>query len=237
MRLDVNTDAVVKFANKLEQLNRSAFPVAVRGTLNGAAFDVKTNTMPKTASEIFTQRKPNFFKATSRVEKAAGFDVNTMKSTVGFQGNQQAVDDLEQQEKGGKIGSRSFIPMTPARVGNAKNKVIRSNARLSKMKFVDARKAKGKNDRQKFVKSVHHAGAGGNVLSEWKGKTILWRVNSLKRNEEGGLKLTPLYSFVKGRAVQIKKTNFMEKASLQSAAKMEQLFIKEANRQFAKALK
>lgn len=41
MQLNVNTDATVALTNKLEKLHKSAFPVAVRSTLNSAAFDMK----------------------------------------------------------------------------------------------------------------------------------------------------------------------------------------------------
>ncbi|MBL4809315.1 MAG: hypothetical protein JKY43_04565, partial [Phycisphaerales bacterium] len=46
VEFNVNTDAVVSLTNKLEKLHKSAFPVAVRGTLNSAAFDVKQKSMP-----------------------------------------------------------------------------------------------------------------------------------------------------------------------------------------------
>ena len=36
--INVNSDAVVKYSDKLERTTRSAFPVAVRQTLNDAAF-------------------------------------------------------------------------------------------------------------------------------------------------------------------------------------------------------
>jgi len=96
---------------------------------------------------------------------------------------------------------------------------------------VDARKAKGKNKRQKFVKSVIHAGVGGLVLSEHKGKEILWRVNSLNRDSNGKFKLTALYSFKKGRSVNVKATHFMRKASLNSAKLLDDFYIVEAKKQ------
>lgn len=40
MKLHVNNSEVIALTNKLEQLNRSAFPVAVRTALNSAAFGV-----------------------------------------------------------------------------------------------------------------------------------------------------------------------------------------------------
>ncbi len=83
--------------------------MAIRQTLNDAAYDVKLRTMPQTSDASFIKRKPTFWKAKSRVEGAKGFDVNTMQSTVGFlEGNKhsQAVRDLDEQEHGGRIDDR-----------------------------------------------------------------------------------------------------------------------------------
>ncbi len=181
IEFNVNTDAVVKFTAKLEKLHKSAFPSAVRGTLNKLAFDVKTNTMPTIAAKTFEKRQPNFFKANSKFENASGFDVSSMKATVGFVStslkgtSNYAVDDLEQQEFGGTIKRRSFIPMKPARIGNSSSKMVRANARLGAIKrVVDSRNASGKNEKEKFRKSVYHAGVGGLVLGN-KTPRILWR--------------------------------------------------------------
>lgn len=242
MQFNVNTDAIVKFTVKLEKLHRSAFPSAVRGTLNKMAFDLKTNTMPMEASKVFEHRSPNFFKANSKFENATGFDVATMKATVGFYStslkgsNNFAVEDLEQQEHGGTIKKKSFIPMKPARVGNSTGKIVRANARLSAMKrIVSAKDSTGKNDKEKFRKAVYYAGVGGLVLGN-KNPLILWRVNSLKRLSGGAFKMTPLYSYKKGRSITVSATNFMERAASQTAQKVDTIYINEANRQFSKYL-
>lgn len=240
MQLHIDTNAVVKFTNILEKLHRSALPSAIRNTLNDAAFDVKTKTMPLRADETFKKRQPNFFKANSRFDNAQGFDVNTMQSIVGFTeeslngGNNFAVKDLEQQESGGAIDKKSFIPMDPARTGSNTNKPVRANARLKQIKIIKAKNAKGVNQGQKFIKSLFFAGVGGSVLSIYKGKETLWRVNSLRRNDDGSFKLTPTYNFKQGRKVNVKPTHFMEKASLATADKLDRFYIKQAQRQIEK---
>ena len=112
MKFNVDTNEVIVFTNKLEKLSKSAFPNAVRGTLNGLGFDVKKNTMPEVAEKTFVTRRKNFLKASSRVEMARGFSLNSMETKVGFvpfKGPNEAVQDLEQQEHGGKIGGRSLL--------------------------------------------------------------------------------------------------------------------------------
>ncbi len=237
MLLNVNIKGLEDYTRKLQGLHRSALPVAIRGALNGAAFDVKQRTMLQSAKDSFEERKPNFFKATSTVVKATGFNVEQMQSTVGFKGNQQSVSDLEAQEEGGSIGGRSFIPMNPARSGGSHHKLVKPNAQLKRIKLVDAAKAKGKNDAQKFIKSVFFAGKGGMVLSEYKGQKIVWKINSLNRTDEGNLKLTPLYTYEKGRAVKIDSTHFMWRAALKSGQKIGDLYVHEAQRQIAKFMK
>lgn len=242
IQFNVNTDAAVKLTVKLEKLHKSAFPSAVRGTLNKLVFDVKTKTMPDQASKNFENRQPNFFKANSKFENAAGFDVSTMKATIGFistglkGGNNFSVADLEQQEFGGTIKKKSFIPMKPARVGNSSTKVVRANARLNSLKrIVNSKNASGKNDKEKFRKSVYHAGVGGLVLGN-KNPAILWKVNSLKRLPGGVFKMTPLYTYKKGRSVKVSATHFEEKAAEQSTSKSDSFYFAEATRQFNKFL-
>lgn len=241
MQLNINTDASVIFTNTLEKLHRSALPSAIRGALNKAAFDVKTNTLQESAQKSFVKRQPNFFKANSRFEKATGFDVNSMKATVGMVSNNlkgtsnHAVKDLEAQEDGGSIQKKSFIPLGGARNSNNSLRNVRANARLGSIKnIVDARKAPGKTPGEKFAQSVAFAGAGGHVLANYKGKNILWKINSLKRTSDGNFKITALYSFKKGRAVSVQQTNFMRKAAQESAKKIEDYYIAEAMRQMKK---
>lgn len=240
IQLNVNTDAAVIFTNKLERMSKTALPKAVRSALNSAAFDVKQNTMPKNAKRKFINRQANFFKANSRVEMAKGSDIHSMKATVGFvskglKGDHNfAVEDLEGQEHGGRLKGKSFIPTRAARGGNEKKNVKPVN-RISRIKnIVSVKNAIGVNYGQKFIKSVIHAGKGGHVLAENKGKQILWRVNSLKRLKSGAFKLTALYTFKRKRSVSVKQTNFMRTASLVSAKGMENHFIKAAKYQLSK---
>jgi hypothetical protein len=240
MKLNINTNAVVSFTNQLEKMHKSALPSAIRGALNNAVFDVKTNTMPSESKSTFVNRQPNFFKANSRFEKATGFNVKQMKAQIGFTKtslkglNNHSVDDLEEQEHGGAINKRSFIPLNAARLSGNKNKNVRANARLSSInKIVNARAVSGKNKKQQFIHAVDMAGKNGFVLS---GK-ILWKINSMKKiNGKTKINKTALYSFRKGRKVNVKATHFMETASLKSANKLENYYLLEAQRQFKKLL-
>lgn len=242
MKVNINTDAAVIFTNKLEKLHRSALPNAVRSTLNSAAFDVKKDTMPASADRTFTNRVKNFFKANSRVEMAQGWSIQAMKATVGFVegglkgGKNFAVKDLEQQEHGGQIKARSFIPTKDARGGSGA-RPVRPGNRLSKIKVVNSARATGKSAAEKFVKSAIHAGKKGYVVGN-RGKKMLWQINKIKRagrNTVIGKKA--IYSFERVRDVRVKGTGFMRKASLQSAEKLEKWYIEAAKKQIARLKK
>lgn len=236
---NINNNAVVVFANKLEKLRKSALPAVVRNTLNSAAFDVKQNTMPASAAKNFIRRKPNFFKANSKVVMAQGQDVNTMRSVVGFtptnaKYNNYAVDELEQQEHSGKIDHRTFVPLDFARSGNSHTSEVLPSNRLKVIKnLIDATKIRGRNRKQQFVLAAIAAGKKGFVIGNLGNKTV-FKISSI--SNVGGntvVKKIPLYSFKQGRSVRIRKaTNFMRTASYQSSSKMNQFFAREANKQF-----
>ena len=220
MEFNVNTDEAVVFTNKLEKLNRSAFPNAVRGTLNGLAFDVKKNTMPTSAEKEFVNRRKNFFKASSRVSMARGFDINSMESKVGFipfNGSSRAVEDLEQQEHGGRIKKRSFVATDKARISGSRKRSVRTQNRLGRIKnIVKTSSVQGSSEGQKVIVAATKAGIGGHVLT----KSMLFKVKKLTRSKgKIRFKLEPIYSFKKGRSVKVDATHFMKKASEKSARK------------------
>lgn len=233
---NINNDAVVVLTNKLEKLHRSALPVAIRETLNNAAFDVKQDTMLKSSKRHFINRNRNFFKANSRVDKAKGFNVDNMQATVGFitsklKGSDQAVEDLEQQEYGGTIKGRSFIPMDAAR-GGSKTKAVRPGNRFSKItNIINANKAKGKSKKQKFVTAAIRAGNGGYVLGNNSAQTLFKITSITRRGNLMIIKKKPLYSFKEGRSIQVSRTGFMSSATLSSAKKLNEFYVKQAEKQ------
>lgn len=239
MKININSDAVVEHTNRLEQMHRSALPVAIRGSLNSAAFDVKLKTMPIQVGKEFVQRNKTFFKANSRVEMAKGFDVSSMVAVVGFTdnklkgGNNFAVKDLAQQERGGKIKGKSFIPTDEARGGN-KNKPVRPSNRLGRItNIVNSENVAGRSPKEKFKRAVMMAGKGGFVLGNIPGKKKLYKVLGTGKK----VKTQAIYSYDEGRSVDVDSTNFMQIASMMSGRKIEQFFIKEAKRQFKRLKK
>ena len=242
--ININSSAVVKHTNRLEQMKKVDLPLAIRGTLNRAAFDVKQRTMPVSAAQ-FTSRKANFFRANSKVDMATGFNVNSMKSMVGFTTqkagyNHAAVRELEEQEYGGDIHHRDFVPVEGARVGENYSSEVKAKNRLEtigtdiKAKAVFVKNQKGSTRKQKFIRAAIKAGRGGYVIGGLR-KQMLYRIESVsKKSGRAIVKQKALYSFEEGRSVKIKGTGFMRNASLRSANKLEVFYAQEAARRFAK---
>lgn len=239
-------------------MHKSALPIAIRGTLNDAVYNVKTDTMPKKANE-FKKRSPNFFKANSKFENATGFNVNTMKATVGFfenklsnAGTNYAIKDLEQQEHGGAISNKTFIAQKGARINN---KMVRANARLDAIKgqkyikVSNHGKTKSGNSttissrKQQFIRAAIMAkkinGENAFVLGglNANGNRTLSKINSISQNIKSKklvIDRTPLYSVKKGRMVNVKASNFMKRASLETALNINTFYIAQAKKQFEK---
>jgi hypothetical protein len=240
-QVNVNTDALVKYTNKLQKLSATAFPNVVRKTLNDTALDMKKRTLPKSAAATFEKRQPNFFKAFSRVNFAKGGDVNSMQSEVGFisqglkGGNNFAVKDLEQQEFGGSIGGRSLLPVDAARVGGSRKRNVKGKNRIGTIKrIVNPANVSGRSQKERWIKSVIHAGVGGLVRGTYN-EDIVFRVKLIAK-DKGGIKAKTeaVYEVKKGRTVKVKGTKFAEKAAMNAAETMPQRYIAEAEKRFMK---
>ena len=238
MRINIDNSKVVSFTNRLEKMRKSDLPVVINQTLNDAAFDVKQVTMPRSVKQNFTERNKSFFRSVSRVKKSSGFSINAMKSEVGFIGSgskEEAVKGLEKQERGGTIGKRSFIANNEARTGKSIDRNVVGKNRLSKVKFIDARKSKGNTKKQKWMAAAFKSKETGiAVLGNHVGKTgarTVSRIRSIKRTKDGiKIKRTILYSYKEGRKVKVKSTNFMKRASNESGLKIDNFFIKNAKK-------
>ena len=130
---DIDNHAVKNFTDDLRKMKNKSFPWVVRNTLNDLALDVKQRTMPKHAQQEFTNRTKTFFKSQSSVNYARGNNINRMRSEIGFTNwktKTDAVSNLEQQEHGGVIDDRDFLPMNQARISNSLNRMVRGKNRI-----------------------------------------------------------------------------------------------------------
>lgn len=253
MKINVNTDELVHFTKKLEKLNRSAFPVAVRQTLNTQAFQTKKKELIDEYNKAFTVRNRGFAKAFSKVNPATGFDIRRMQASVGMSDRDnkgktnQAGENMEQQQVGGRIGGRTFIPTRFARVGSSNSRAVKKSMRLSELnkeksikKAPRTRFADG-NGKQKFVRTAAYARVKRKKFIRT--DTMLYKVGggtSGKYNyrfRKLSVSITPIYSIKKGRSVSINSPNlFTQRAALRVNKRADRIFKEHAEKQFKRAL-
>lgn len=241
---DVNTDGAIQLTAKLEKLHRSAFPVAVRGTLNDAAFKTKS-LVPKVARSKFTTRQKSFFRAFSTVDKATGFDLRNMKATAGINSakGSEVAEGLEKQEFGGNIQGRKLIPVDSARVTKSHDrKISRRNKFRGMGKTVRIKGGGRQRTRQsRFVAAVFKAkslGADNFILSKGN-RGMLYKINRAKKLTSGKLsmKVTPLYAYRKSKISTVTKSPFMKPSAKMASKDMVKFYEKQAERQFKRLLK
>jgi hypothetical protein len=262
--------ALKDYANTLNLISKKAYPTAIRDTLNNAAFDVKKNTMPKSSGQ-FVKRVSTFFKASSTVEMAKGNNVLTMQSVIGFKPKNDkkahSIEDLEQQEHGGKIKDRDYIAGRGARTGESWNKMVRTGLKLKDLKsrikesnLIDAHRVSTKNysatqkrnyeksglkgqlsKKQKFIRSAFMAQKTGRFVLGNKtstGSRTISRIDSaVKIGGKIRIKRTALYSYNKGRLAPVKATHFMKRASMETSLSINKWFIVNAEKQINRIFK
>ena len=253
-QINVNNDDVVKLTKNLERLNKSAFPIAVRQTLNTQAFEVKKKELIIEFDKAFDVRSRSFPKAFSQVSLASGFDVKSMMAKVGFTDgkrggkSEQAGRDMVQQQLGGEIGGRKYIPIDEARVSKSPKKRVKSKERLSsisKSKIVNSSTNRAKTSKQRYVRSAIYAATvygPGSYLSHKgdTGRTTLYRIDKVGsdiRTRNLLIGVTPVYSEEEGRSVSVSANPVTARAAKKVNKNVERIFVKHAKQRFEKTMK
>ena len=255
MEIKIDLSRFYDHERKLKNLDRSAFPTDVRNTLTYRAKNTKTKKLLETTKNAFVNRSPNFFKANSRYIEARGWNIDHMKAVVGMYNNKLAdkednysVENLEQQEHGGTIKAKSFIPMRKARISNSSGKItkkkFRMNDVLDESKVFSTTKSTGKTDKSRYVRTAIYAfnknGSNAYILGNvWKGNRTLSKIDSISyniRTRRIEIKRTPLYTYRKNRKVTVAGKNFMKRAAFESSLDLNRVFKREAEKQFKKYL-
>jgi hypothetical protein len=216
---DVNTDKAIVLTAKLEKLHRSAFPVAVRGTLNDAAFKTK-ELVPKAAGLKFTIRQKKLFSVFTGVNQATGFHIQAMESQTGIvrkSGADKLTKGLETQETGGSIEGRKLVPHYLARIGNSHLRKVRKKHHFNNIEIQRL------GSRKKKAKYITIKKGGG------KSKATVFNV-------ENG-QFTPVYTHRKSNVTRLRKRPFLRPSSLVASRKMDNFYIERAEQQFNRLLK
>ncbi len=247
-KFDVNTDAAIELTAKLEKLHRSAFPSAVRNTLNDAALKTKS-LVPKVAAQKFTTRQKTFFRSFSTVDRAKGFDLKSMRATVGINGakskGKKVAEGLEKQEFGGSIQGRKLIPMDNSRTSGSHSKGVAKANKFGTNRGSTAKKrmSTGKGSRgSRFISKIMAAKKAGNkvvTIIGGGGRGTMYRILNSKRLASGKSKLTirAIYHYRNTKTSRVTPKPFMEPSAKLASRKMNEMYRDNAEFQFKKHLK
>jgi len=243
--LNVNTDAVIALTAKLERLNKSAFPSAVRSSLNDASFEMKKSNIFDSANRNMTVRSRTVFKKFTGVKRATGFNVKTMQSEVGFIPKDGIKGDkvpkgMEYNEIGGTDNTGAMY-MEKSRTSNTRKKLVRRKARFDKSKI-----AKGTSSymRSKKLANVQNMIASlqenaPTYIETSKGKFLV-QVKSFssrsvgKRKGKLDIKVDFLMRSRRKNAAKIKPTHFIKEAAIRTSKQIEVFYKKNAEYQIKK---
>jgi len=214
-KFDPSKSKLVKLTAKLEKLHRSAFPSAVRNTLNEVAFNAK-KIVPKEASANFTIRQKNLFNRMTIVNRAIGFNVNKMSSKVGIDGTKKISEGLEKQETGGAISNRKILSHDMARVSNSSVKKVKAKNYLKKV--------------GKFGKPNQRV-KGGKYFRIKNGskETVFERTSNNK--------ITPIFIIRQTSITRVKSQPFIAPSALKASKQMDSIYKKQSEFQFKKHIK
>jgi len=217
MAFDINTDEVIKLTAKLGSLPKQFLPSAVRATLNDAAFETK-KWIPVTASRKFTIRKKSFFRAFSSVERARGFDINSMQAVAGINPDKgsKVAEGLEKQETGGTLSGRKLIPHDKARISGSYGRSVKGNNYLDKISNISTPKNRKKGSKHILIKKG--------------GKGTVFEIQKRAR----GSKLVPVYTYRNTKKTRLKPTPFVRPAAWIATKKIPRFYKNNAEFQIKK---
>lgn len=211
-------------------MKRYDFPLAVRGTLNDAAFLMKQKNIKPEFEENFTVRRRTFITAfTGATRSPNTFNISQMYSRAGvYKGkkNKKVGKDLQKQEYGGSVDRAA--PRVGARVGAAYDKVVKGalfyrrlrNKQKANFAF---RKSEPKGQ---FIKKLNNSTSA--IL------TKDGRIAAAKRTASG-VEWTTLYA--RKQVSKIRKSQFIKPAAIKTNKEIPRLFIENAEKRFKKAMK
>jgi DNA-binding protein YbaB len=244
-QFNVNTEAVIHLTAKLERLNKSAFPSAVRATLSDGAFEMKIKNIAISAGKNMTVRNKTVFKKFTGVERAKfNRNVESMSATVGFipkdgiKGS-KVPEGMEKNEVGGTDDDgMMYLPKT--RVTGSSKRLVRNKSRFDKSKIAKGTSSFRKSKKLANIQNMM-ASAKENAptfIETSKGRFLV-QVKSFGKKSNGKLniKLDFLMRDRKYFKAKANATHFVKEAAQNTQKQMEKFYHTNAEFQFAKVWK
>lgn len=239
--LNVNTEAVIHLTAKLERIKKSAFPSAVRSSLNDAAFEMKGKNIEASARQNMTVRNRTVFKKFTGVARATGFNVKTMQSEVGFIPKdgikgEKVPEGMERNEIGG-TDNEGAMYMPKSRISNNRNRLVRRKSRFDKSRIAkgtsSSRKSKKLANIQNMFASIDEKAP--TYIETSKGKFLV-QVTKMGKKSNGkfDIKLDFLMRSRRRNPAKTKATHFVKEGAIKTSKQMEVFYIKNAEFQLKK---
>ena len=238
--LNVNTEAVINLTAKLERIKKSAFPSAVRSSLNDAAFEMKGRNIEESARKNMTVRNRTVFKKFTGVKKATGFNVGSMQSEVGFipkdgiKGS-KVPEGMERNEIGG-TDTEGAMYLPKSRTSNNKNRLVRRKARFDKSKLIKGRPRtkKSVSNTLNMISSFEEGKATFITTKKGRFLVMVKKVDYNSVTNKHTFELDFLMRNRKKNPAKTKATHFNKEAAIKTSKQIEAFYIKNANYQLSK---
>lgn len=246
IHFNVNTASLLQLTDRLERLNKYAFPSVVRSTLSDGAFEMKKKNIFESAKKNMIVRNKTVFKKFTGVQRAKfSSKIETMKAIVGFipkdgvKGSKVPAG-MEANEIGG-TDDDGWMYMNDARVSKSKDRLVRRNARYDKSKVLDIRKARNIKTKKasRFIVNSYESYQQKKPFHFYSKKNIfLVQAKSFRqKSETADVKLDFLMRRRKDFSATAKPTHFNREAAEKTQKQMEGFYKKNAEYQFNKAMK
>jgi hypothetical protein len=210
---------------------------------------MKRLTLPVSADKNMTVRNKSFFRKFTGVQRAVGFNVNSMHSVMGFSNSnatneKPALEGMEKNEIGG-VTTEGMMYGAKTRTSNSAGRLVRKAMRYDKGKIVVSKgRNKGSNvaaiysalKQKKFAKIKT---AKGSFIVKPTSASKYKRGNSAKGYSKGQnrFKLQFLMHERRRRPAKAKATHFVEEAGEATHLKVEKFYYQNAKYQFEKTLR
>lgn len=246
---DVNTTGIIHLTDRLERLNRSAFPSAVRATLSDAAFEMKQKNILESAKRNMKVKAPNFFKANTGVERARfNRNIEAMSATSGFINKRgvKANKAVNYGMEANEVGDTDNTGMMYKKATRSGRGLVRRNKYYDRGKLTKNRsKKKGNAYVQsafasfKDKKPVMVDTKSGKAIIMVKSITQYKRANKKTGRKKGQLKINSVLLMMDRtvKKARAKATHFVKEGAVKTQKQIEGFYQKNAEFQFQKVWK
>lgn len=244
-KFNVNTSGVIHLTSKLESISKSAFPAAVRSTLNDGAFEMKQKNILESAKRNMKVKQPNFFKANTGVERARfSRNIESMSATSGFinkrgqSANKAVTYGMEANEVGATDSTGlKYYPATRGGRGMVKRSQYWNKSKVDSDTTGNFIRKAFRSRKEKKLMMINTK--NGRALIKVNSITKYKRANKSKGISKGSFKMnTSLLMMDRTvKKAKAKGTRFNREAAQKTQGQMEVFYEKNANFQFGKVWK